>query len=76
MIFAIFAQEITDKMKKYILILLALIAVCVTVNAQEKKAESKVKHLTYNEFIHKIWDFESSPSVFKYKGKLPAIVDF
>ena len=76
MIFAIFAQEITIKMKKYILIALALIAACVTMNAQDKKSESKVKHLTYNEFLHKVWDFESSPDVFRYRGKLPAIVDF
>ena len=76
MIFATFAQEITVKMKKYILIALALIAACVTLNAQEKKEESKVKHLTYNEFLRKVWDFESSPNTFRYRGKLPAIVDF
>ena len=76
MIFATFAQEITVKMKKYILIALALIAACVTLNAQEKKEESKVKHLTYNEFLRKVWDFEKDPNTFRYKGKLPAIVDF
>ena len=76
MIFAIFAQEITIKMKKYILITLALIAACVTMNAQDKKSESKVKHLTYNEFLKKVWDFEKDPNTFNYKGKLPAIVDF
>ena len=76
MIFAIFAQEISIKMKKYILIALALIVGCITVNAQEKKEESKVKHLTYSEFLRKVWDFEKDPTTFKYKGKQPAVVDF
>ena len=76
MIFAIFAQEISIKMKKFILIALALFVGCITVNAQEQKEESKVKHLTYNEFIRKVWDFEKNPTTFKYKGKHPAIVDF
>jgi len=76
MIFAIFAQEISIKMKKFILIALALFVGCITVNAQEQKEESKVKHLTYNEFLRKVWDFEKDPTTFKYKGKLPAIVDF
>jgi thioredoxin len=76
MIFAIFAQEISIKMKKFILIALALFVGCITVNAQEQKEESKVKHLTYNEFLRKVWEFEKDPTTFKYKGKLPAIVDF
>ena len=76
MIVAIFAQEISIKMKKFILIALALFVGCITVNAQEQKEESKVKHLTYNEFLRKVWDFEKDPTTFKYKGKLPAIVDF
>ena len=63
-------------MKKNILITLALIVGCITVNAQEKKEEPKVKQLTYNEFLRKVWDFEKDPNTFKYKGKLPAIVDF
>ena len=32
--------------------------------------------MTYNEFLRKVWDFESSPNTFRYRGKLPAIVDF
>ena len=63
-------------MKKTILIALALVVGCITVNAQETKEETKVKHLTYNEFLRKVWDFEKDPNTFKYKGKLPAIVDF
>ena len=63
-------------MKKSILIAIAILAFGFTANAQEKKEESKVKHLTYKEFLSKVWDFENDPTTFKYKGKLPAIVDF
>ena len=63
-------------MKKSILIAMAVMVFGLTVNAQEEKKESKVLHLTYKEFLKKIWDFEKSPNTFVYKGKLPAIVDF
>ncbi|MCR5658780.1 MAG: thioredoxin [Bacteroidales bacterium] len=63
-------------MKKSILLVLALLMVGITSNAQDKKEESKVKHLTYNEFLKKVWNFESNPSTFVYKGKLPAVIDF
>lgn len=63
-------------MKKTILIAIAILAFGFTANAQEKKEETKVKHLTYNEFLSKVWDFEDDPTTFKYRGKLPAIVDF
>jgi len=63
-------------MKRFFLILMAVIAIGFTAHAQEKEVESKVKHLTYKEFLSKVWDFEKDPTTFKYKGKLPAIVDF
>ena len=63
-------------MKKTILIAMVILATAFTANAQVKKEESKVRHLTYNEFIRKIWNFESSPKTVIYKGKLPAIIDF
>ena len=63
-------------MKKNILIALAIIAACITANAQESKTESKVKHLTYKEFLKQVWDFEKDPNTFNYKGKLPAVIDF
>ena len=63
-------------MKKTVLIAMILMVACMTANAQEKKEESKVKHLTYKEFLKKVWDFEKNPNTFVYKGKLPAIVDF
>lgn len=63
-------------MRKTILIAMVILATACTVNAQEKKAESKVKHLTYKEFLSKVWNFENNPNTFIYKGKLPAIIDF
>lgn len=42
----------------------------------EDKNESKVKLLTYNEFLKKVWDFERDPNTFNYKGELPAVIDF
>lgn len=52
--------------------LLIVISAC----AQSKTESSKVKILTYKEFVKKIWDFETNPSTFVYKGKLPAVIDF
>jgi len=63
-------------MKKTILIAIAILAFGFAANAQEKKEESKVKHLTYSEFLKKVWDFEKNPNTFIYKGELPAVVDF
>ena len=63
-------------MKKIILIAIAIIATSLTGYAQEEKAESKVKHLTYKSFTKEVWDFEKDPNTFDYKGKLPAVVDF
>ena len=63
-------------MKKTILIAITIIAFGLCANAQESKAESKVKHLTYKEFLSKVWNFESNPNTFVYKGQLPAIIDF
>lgn len=46
------------------------------VTAMAQGLESKVQHITYQDFTKKIWDFEKSPSKFVYKGKTAAIVDF
>ena len=53
-----------------------VLATAFTATAQDKKEESKVKHLTYKEFLSKVWNFESNPNTFVYKGQLPAIIDF
>ena len=63
-------------MKKAALLTMIVLAFGIAANAQEKKEESKVKHLTYKEFTKKVWDFEKDPGTFVYKGKLPAVIDF
>ena len=63
-------------MKKLALITLLVVAFGTMANAQDEKQESKVKHLTYKEFIKQVWDFEKDPNNFTYNGKLPAVIDF
>jgi Thioredoxin domain-containing protein len=63
-------------MKKTILIAIVIMATAFTATAQSKKEASKVKNLTYKEFLNKVWNFESDPNTFVYKGKLPAVIDF
>ena len=53
--------------------MVALIAICLGVNAQEQK-ESNVITLTKAEFIKKVGDINGKE--FRYTGKKPAIVDF
>ena len=55
---------------------MVILATTFTACAQDKKDESKVKQLTYKEFLKKVWNFENNPSTFIYKGKLPAVIDF
>lgn len=68
--------EILKNMKKALLIALFLMIAGTTANAQDNNNASKVIHLTYKEFLSKIWDFEKHPNEFVYKGKTAAVVDF
>ena len=63
-------------MKKTLLIALVILATAFTANAQNNKEESKVMHLNYSGFLKKVWNFESTPTTFIYKGKVPAVIDF
>ena len=63
-------------MRKTILIAMVILATAFTAYAQDKKDESKVKQLTYKEFLKKVWNLENNPNTFIYKGKLPAVIDF
>jgi len=56
-------------MKKVIIAAVMLVA-AVMVNAQE------VQHITKEEFLKKVWNYEKNPDEFKYAGKIPCIVDF
>ena len=72
----LYLPKFLKNMKKTILVTLILVVAGITANAQSKEETSKVSHLTYKEFLQKVWDFEKNPSTFVYKGKLPAIIDF
>lgn len=63
-------------MKKSIIFAFLLLMTGFGAMAQEKSNESKVQHITYQDFLDKIWDFEKNPEEFVFKGKTPAIVDF
>jgi len=63
-------------MKKKFFLAATMLLIVISACAQSKTESSKVKTLTYKEFVKKIWDFETNPSTFVYKGKLPAVIDF
>lgn len=63
-------------MKKSIIFAILVLVTGLGAMAQEKDNASKVQHITYQDFLDKIWDFEKSPEEFVYKGKTAAIVDF
>lgn len=63
-------------LRNYFILALVCCTISISANAQTKTTSSKVKHLTYSEFLKNIWDFEKSPNAFIYKSKEPAIIDF
>lgn len=72
----IFAQLFLKTMKKSVIFAILILMTGFGAMAQEKKSDPKVQHITYQDFLDKIWDFEKSPDVYVYKGKTAAIVDF
>ena len=61
-------------MKKTLIFSILLMMASATIFAQEQ--ETKVQHITYQDFLKKIWDFEKNPDNFVFKGKTAVIVDF
>ena len=47
------------------LLAMTLLVVAFSACAQGKTDASKVKHLTYNEFLKKVWNFETKLLVYK-----------
>ncbi|WP_294083001.1 thioredoxin family protein [Proteiniphilum sp. UBA5384] len=64
-------------MRKFILLFVALMMI-VSVFASEPKEKkaAKLVELTKATFLEKVFDYESNPEVWSYKGDKPAIVDF
>ena len=63
-------------MKKSLFFAILILITGFSAMAQDKNNESKVQHITYQDFLDKIWDFEKNPNEFVFKGKTAAIVDF
>ena len=72
----IFAQLFLKTMKKSLFFAILILITGFSAMAQDKNNESKVQHITYQDFLDKIWDFEKNPNEFVFKGKTAAIVDF
>lgn len=47
----------------------------VTVSESAKK-DALIKELSYKDFTRDVWDFETYPDSFAFKGKMPCVIDF
>lgn len=47
-----------------------------TSDKQSSEATIEPEYLTYDTFIEKVWDFESNPQEWVYKGDVPCVIDF
>lgn len=64
-------------MKKISLLFVMLMAVVVvSANEPKEKETAKPVELTKATFLEKVFDFETNPDEWVYKGDKPAIVDF
>ena len=61
-------------MKRFFVFSFLLVVVCATSCSLER--DKKARHITYQEYIDKIWDFEKHPDTFVFKGNSAVIVDF
>ena len=61
-------------MKRFFVFSFLLVVVCATSCSLER--DKKTRHITYQEYIDKIWDFEKHPDTFVFKGNTAVIVDF
>ena len=76
-------------MRKTLIAILSvlMLASCGNSNKDKQKTEQAqevtvieentlVKTLDYKNFVKKVWDIETYPDSFAYKGKLPCMIDF
>ena len=61
-------------MKRFFVFSFLLVVVCATSCSLER--DKKARHITYQEYIDNIWDFEKHPDTFVFKGNTAVIVDF
>ena len=61
-------------MKRFFVFSFLLVVVCATSCSLGR--EKKARHITYQEYIDNIWDFEKHPDTFVFKGNTAVIIDF
>jgi len=44
--------------------------------SESTKKDVIIKEITYNDFIKNVWNFETYPDSFAYRGELPCVIDF
>lgn len=65
-------------MKKILLLAFAVLFINVVFAGElvSEKTDFPVKHLTKQEFIEKVYNYEKNPDKWIYEGNMPAIIDF
>ena len=63
-------------MKKVFFFIVLALTMGFTAQAQQTETKPLVQHITYQDFLDKIWDFEKNPDEVVFKGKTIALVDF
>ncbi|MBP5420225.1 MAG: thioredoxin family protein [Bacteroidales bacterium] len=68
-------------MKKIILILISIIAMQAAVAQQtapkaNAQTQGKVKYLTTDEFLNKVWNYRVDSTAWKYRSTRPCVIDF
>ena len=61
-------------MKKAIFVSFLFLMACTTACSLGK--DKKVQHITYKDFLDKIWDFEKHPDSLVFKGNTAVIIDY
>ena len=61
-------------MKRFFVFSFLLVVACATSCSLER--DKKARHITYQEYIDNIWDFEKHPDTFVFKGNTAVIIDF
>lgn len=75
-------------MRKTLLIILAVVGIttaCSSTTGKQNPEKANVSavsesgkpiHITYDEFLEKVWNFEESPQKWVFKGDIPVVIDF
>lgn len=65
-------------MKKILLLAFAALFINIVFAGEPvaKETDSPVKHLTKQEFIEKVYNYEKNPDKWIYEGNMPAFIDF